>query len=70
MMKKQKLESMIGKEMYSKAKEVLGNSNSVQRWFYTPMSAFNGRTPLEVYKDDSAIDVYNLLGRIEKGVFS
>jgi uncharacterized protein (DUF2384 family) len=68
-MKKSELEGLVGGELYTRAKEVLGNSNSVVRWFSNPKIAFDGKTPLELCKTNDRQKVYDLLERIENGVF-
>jgi hypothetical protein len=68
-MTKKKLQNLINGELFSRAKEVLGNSASVEKWFYSCPKAFAGKTPYEMYKENPR-EVYNLLGRIEHGVFS
>lgn len=68
-MKKQELESIIGKDLYARAKEVLGNSTNTIKWFEKPRTAFDGKTPLEIYRVNKREEIYDLLGRIENGVF-
>ncbi len=57
--------------LLSRAIEVLGNKERALRWLKAPRSYFGGRPPLD-YADTElgSQEVFNLLGRIEHGVFS
>lgn len=70
-----KLQTLINKDLdlfdlFARAERVLGNSNSAEKWFYTHPSILLGKTPLEVYKEGRVEEIYQILGRIEHGVFS
>ena len=46
-----------------------GNSEHARRWLTNPVSALGGRTPLDFASTDvGAIEVENLIGRLEYGV--
>ena len=46
-----------------------GNSESARQWLTSPVSALGGRTPLEFASTDvGAIEVENLIGRLEHGI--
>lgn len=57
--------------LYDKAVEVFEDKNAAKQWFKIPAKALGGKTPLE-YADTEpgAQEVFDLLGRIEHGVFS
>ena len=53
------------------AMTVLGSKEKAARWFTKSNRALGGRTPIEVSKTDAgAIEVVNILGRIDLGVYS
>jgi putative toxin-antitoxin system antitoxin component (TIGR02293 family) len=57
--------------LLTKAIEVLGSKERALRWLKAPRSYFGGKPPL--YFADTELgcqEVFNLLGRIEHGVFS
>lgn len=54
-----------------RATTVLGGSGEGRAWLTTPQRALQRRTPLEVASTEVGADaVFQLLGRIEHGVFS
>lgn len=54
-----------------RAATVLGGSSEGRAWLTTPQRALQRRTPLEVASTEVGADVvFQLLGRIEHGVFS
>jgi putative toxin-antitoxin system antitoxin component (TIGR02293 family) len=57
--------------LLTRAIEVLGNKERALRWLKAPRSYFSGRPPLD-YADTElgCQEVFNLLGRIEYGIFS
>ena len=57
--------------LLARAIEVLGNKERALRWLKAPRSYFGGKPPLD-YADTElgCQEVFNLLGRIEYGVFS
>jgi hypothetical protein len=65
-----KLQTLINGELFTRAKEVLGNSKSVGKWFYSHPRVFAGKTPYEVYREGRSEEIYQVLGRIEHGVYS
>ncbi len=57
--------------LLARAIEVLGNKERALRWLKTPRSYFGGRPPLDFADTELGCqEVFNLLGRIEYGVFS
>ena len=57
--------------LLSRAIEVLGNKERALRWLKAPRSYFGGRPPLDYVDTElGSQEVFNLLGRIEHGVFS
>ena len=57
--------------VFQKALEVLGEVNTVRRWFTTPKRALGGHSPLDFCDTEpGAQEVDYLLGRIEHGVFT
>jgi hypothetical protein len=72
-MAKKTLRRLIDADLFSKAEEVLGNSAAVEKWFYSHSRVFGGKTPLEFYqtrKSENIQEIYDVLGRIEYGVYS
>ena len=57
--------------LYDKAVEVFEEKSIAKQWFKIPSKALGGKTPLE-YADTEpgAQEVFDLLGRVEHGVFS
>lgn len=57
--------------LFERASELLGGPDRAREWFKRPKKALNGKTPLE-YTDTEpgTIEVEDLLGRLEYGVFS
>jgi putative toxin-antitoxin system antitoxin component (TIGR02293 family) len=54
-----------------RAEEVLGSSESAERWLKEPLPALGFETPLSLLDtDEGAQTVSDLLGRIEHGVYS
>ncbi len=54
-----------------RAIEVLGNKERALRWLKAPRSYFGGKPPLDFADTElGSQEVFNLLGRIEHGVFS
>ena len=54
-----------------RARNVLGGSAEARAWLATPNRALRGRTPFEVAATKiGAEDVFDLLGRLELGVFT
>ena len=46
-----------------------GNSDNARRWLTNPVGALGGRTPLDFASTDvGAIEVENLIGRLEYGI--
>ncbi|VGO22494.1 type II RES/Xre toxin-antitoxin system antitoxin [Pontiella sulfatireligans] len=57
--------------LLARAIEVLGNKERALRWLKAPRSYFDGRPPLDFADTElGSQEVFNLLGRIEYGVFS
>lgn len=57
--------------VFQKAIEVMGSLESARRWFAGPKKALGGKTPMEFCDTEpGAQEVFNLLGRIEHGVFT
>lgn len=57
--------------VFQRAVEVMGNVVGGRRWFKTPKPALGGCTPLEFCDTEpGAMEVENLLGRLEHGVFT
>ena len=57
--------------LLARAIEVLGNKERALRWLKAPRSYFDGRPPLDFADTELGCqEVFNLLGRIEYGVFS
>lgn len=57
--------------LLARAIEVLGNKERALRWLKTPRSYFGGKPPLDFVDTElGSHEVFNLLGRIEHGVFS
>lgn len=70
-----KLQNLIDKDLalfdlFARAERVLGNSASADKWFYSHPRVFAGKTPLEVYIEGRSEEIYQILGRIEHGVYS
>lgn len=57
--------------LFERASKLLGGPERAREWFKRPKKALGGKTPLE-YTDTEpgAIEVEDLLGRLEHGVFS
>lgn len=56
---------------FQRAIEVLGSLDEARRWFANPKRALGGKTPMEFCDTEpGAGEVFNLLGRIEHGVFT
>jgi len=54
-----------------KAESVLGTQKKAVQWLKTPRTHFRGKTPLEMVETELGTEeVFNLLGRIEHGVFT
>ena len=57
--------------LLDRASTVLGDGERARRWLQTPARAFDGRTPFALASTETgAAAVFDLLGRIEDGVFS
>ncbi len=57
--------------LLEKAVRVLGTQKQAVQWLKTPRSHFRGKIPLEMAETELGTEeVFNLLGRIEHGVFS
>ncbi len=58
-------------KLYDKAMDVFEERNLSRKWFREPAKALGGKTPID-YADTEpgAQEVWDLLGRIEHGVFS
>lgn len=57
--------------LLAKAIEVLGTKERALRWLKTPRDYFTGKPPLDMADTELGCgEVFNLLGRIEYGVFS
>ena len=53
------------------AEEVLGSTQTAERWLKEPLPALGTETPLELLDTDEGVQmVSDILGRIEHGVFS
>ncbi|VVB80583.1 Uncharacterised protein [uncultured archaeon] len=67
-----KLQHLIDRDLdlFARAERVLGSSKSVEKWFYSYPKVFAGKTPLEVYEEGRVEEIYQILGRIEHGVYS
>lgn len=58
-------------DMTARAKEVLGSIEAAERWLNELQPTLGGVTPLSLLDtEEGARMVYNILGRIEHGVFS
>lgn len=56
--------------VYERAEEVLKDMDRVKRWFRSPIRGLGYKTPLELIDTEpGAVEVENMLGRIEDGVF-
>lgn len=54
-----------------RAKQVLETEEFAKHWLMTPKKALGGQTPIDIAKTEDGLEsVYQLLGRIEHGVFS
>jgi putative toxin-antitoxin system antitoxin component (TIGR02293 family) len=63
--------SSISPAIWKRAVDVFGDEKKASRWFATPLSELDGRTPEEVVESDSKADaVLAVLDRIDYGVFS
>ena len=57
--------------LVDRATGVLGDVGAAKRWLSVPARAFDGQTPLQMAASETgAVLVFDLLGRIEHGVFS
>lgn len=57
--------------LMDRATGVLGELGAARRWLDTPARAFGGQTPLAMAASETGASlVFDLLGRIEHGVFS
>lgn len=66
----EKLLDKIDIDLASRAKQVLGNSKSAERWLSTPLKPLSYQTPYQVFKKQGPEQLYQILGRIEHGVYS
>lgn len=58
-------------ELLQAAERVLATREDARQWLKTPVRALGGFTPLQFAKHESgAREVFDLLGRLEYGVFS
>lgn len=63
--------SVISPAIWKRALEVFGDERKVERWFATPLSELDGRTPEAVLERDPNADAVSaILDRIDYGVFS
>jgi len=57
--------------LYERAKEIFESNDAVKRWFHSPVKGLDGKTPFEFADTEpGALEVMDILGRIEDGVFS
>ena len=57
--------------LYRRATEVLGDELRARRWLRTPLTALNNVPPVSLLDTPAGIQwVFDILGRIEYGVFS
>jgi putative toxin-antitoxin system antitoxin component (TIGR02293 family) len=57
--------------LYDRAVDVLGETTKARRWLLAPKRALGGVSPLDFADTEpGAEEVFDLLGRIEHGVFS
>ncbi len=57
--------------LYARCEEVMGDATSAQNWLQKPARGLDFNTPLGFAETEAgANEVFNLLGRIEHGVFS
>ena len=56
--------------LYERAIDVLGDTDSANEWFRTRVKGLGYKTPLEYAETEpGAVEVENMLGRIEDGLF-
>ena len=57
--------------LFDRARHLMGDDDKARKWFKTPKVALNNKTPLEFADTEpGAIEVTDLLGRLEHGVFA
>ena len=57
--------------LYRRATDVLGDAPRARRWLRTPVTALNNTPPVSLLDTPAGIQwVFDILGRIEHGVFS
>ena len=66
----EEMNEYAGKELVKKMLEVLDGEKSARGWFYTPLISLRGKRPYDYCKEGEILEVENLLGRIENGIFS
>ena len=58
-------------QLMKQALGIFGSKEKARKWFWTPLPALGGKTPLECAEtEDGAQKVEDMLGRIAHGVFS
>ena len=60
---------VAGKDLVDKVVESMGEHNCLT-WFKSPIKSLGDKTPYELCKQGKCSEVYDLIGRLEHGVYS
>lgn len=60
----------VPKKLWDRALDIFEDDEKIRAWFSEPNRALGGRSPIQVIKDEGPVEIGNILGRIEHGVFS
>ena len=65
----EKICEIAGEDLVGKVIELVGEENCIG-WFKSPIKALGDKTPYELCEQGKHSEVYDLIGRLEHGVYS